>query len=100
MVGMARTPAALVGVVLRESRQRGIEFEAAWMLAVRSLPRSQPDILEWRAALAAVKPYWRAAYQGEASRANVPALSLSGAGWLALSERVREGVADEHTLAL
>ena len=97
---MARTPAALVGVVLRESRQRGIEFDAAWMLAVRSLPRSQPDILEWRAALAAVKPYWRAAYQGDATTSAVPALPVDASGLARLTERVREGAASERSVAL
>ena len=97
---MAPSPATLVGAILRECRRRDLEFEPAWMLAVRSLPRSQPDILEWRAALAEVKPYWREAYEGHATTRVVAVLQVDATGLARLTDRVREGSAPERSVAL
>jgi hypothetical protein len=93
---MARTPAALVGLVLRECRLREWQFDQAWSLAVRSLPRSQPDIMEWRAVLAELKPAWRDAYErnGHAA-ATLPAVVVSETAMVTLAVRVCEGASDE-----
>ena len=96
---MVPSPASLVGAILRECRRRDFEFEAAWMLAVRSLPRSQPDIMEWRLALAQSKPYWRSAYQGDATTRVVAVLHIDATGLARLTDRVREGASSERSVA-
>ena len=41
---MSPSPARHVGIVLREYRKRDWDFEQAWAQAMRTLPRSMPDI--------------------------------------------------------
>ena len=57
------SPASHVEIVLREYRKREWEFEQAWAQAMRTLPRSLPDIDEWRATLHSQKETWRGAYE-------------------------------------
>jgi len=60
---MAPSPAAHVGIVLREYRRLGWGFEQAWAQALRTLPRSAPEIENWRRALHDSKGSWRDCYE-------------------------------------
>lgn len=60
---MSPSPASHVGIVLREYRKRAWDFEQAWAQALRTLPRSLPDIDEWRDTLHGQKETWRASYE-------------------------------------
>lgn len=60
---MSPSPASHVGIVLREYRKLAWEFEQAWAQALRTLPRSLPDIAEWRRVLHGQKETWRDAYE-------------------------------------
>lgn len=55
-------PPAHVRIVLSEARKRDFPFEEAWTVAMRSLPRSHPDIEIWREALIWARPSYEAAY--------------------------------------
>lgn len=63
------TPAAHVRIVLGYHRELGTEFEAAWLSALRSLPKgtrqdARDQIGEWKPILAWAKEAFRAAYLG------------------------------------
>lgn len=65
------TPAQHVRVVLAEHRRHGTSFEAAWVSALRSLPKgsspsSREQLSEWKAALRWAKEYFRTAYELQA----------------------------------
>jgi hypothetical protein len=67
---MNATPAVHMGCVLKECRERGYDFDKAWELAMRSLPRGrtmeQRDYLtEWKDALRWAKPMFRQSYTEE-----------------------------------
>jgi hypothetical protein len=51
-----------VRVVLQGYRQRGYGFEQAWAQAMRTLPKTLPDLREWRDHFHAQKEMWRKAY--------------------------------------
>jgi hypothetical protein len=57
------TPASHVRIVLREYRTRGAGFEFAWAQALRSLPRNNPEVEEWRDTLHGHKEHWRDCYE-------------------------------------
>lgn len=59
---MDPTPATHVRIVLREYRTRGAGFEFAWAQALRSLPRNNPEVEQWRALLHGQKAHWRESY--------------------------------------
>jgi hypothetical protein len=65
---MQSTPAVHLGIVLRECRIRGYEFDKAWETAMRSLPRGRtPEqrfyLTEWKDALRWAKSNFRQAYE-------------------------------------
>ena len=60
---MSPSPAAHVGIILREYRKRDWDFEQAWAQALRTLPRSLPEIDDWREQLHDTKGSWRDAYE-------------------------------------
>src|SRR3954468_18891512 len=67
---MQLTPAIHLSCVLRECRVREFEFDKAWELAMRSLPRGRTDeqrtyLTDWKNALRWAKPNFRAAYAGQ-----------------------------------
>jgi hypothetical protein len=74
---MAPSPAAHVGIVLREYRRRGWEFEPAWAQALRTLPRSAPEIEEWRDQLHGTKETWRESYYERAGEPQIDPLALA-----------------------
>lgn len=64
---MTLTPAMHLRGVLGECRDRGYEFDKAWELAMRSLPRGRTEaqrvyLTEWKDALRWAKPSFRLAY--------------------------------------
>jgi hypothetical protein len=59
------TPAAHVRIVLAYQRRQGVEFDAAWTTAMKSLPRADPSARDWRPALRATREAWRSAYDAE-----------------------------------
>jgi len=76
---MYLNPAIHLGCVLRECRIRGYEFDKAWELAMRSLPRGRTDdqreyLTEWKDALRWAKGNFRIAYGTEHHERN----SLTG----------------------
>jgi hypothetical protein len=67
---MYLNPAIHLGCVLKECRTRGYEFDKAWELAMRSLPRGRTDpqreyLTEWKDALRWAKGNFRIAYGTE-----------------------------------
>jgi hypothetical protein len=59
----AESPAAHVRVVLAHHRRCGRPFNEAWASALRSIPRNDEQLPEYRAALRATKNVWRRAYE-------------------------------------
>lgn len=64
---LAMNLAQHVRIVLTEYGRRGIPFDEAWMLAMRSLPKGKNDIekaqlVEWKAALRWAKPHFGASF--------------------------------------
>jgi hypothetical protein len=55
----AATPARHMRVVLSWCRDQDMSFEEAWGTALRSIPRADADVPEWRAAIKATKAVWR-----------------------------------------
>lgn len=68
-------PQASTRIILSEARSRGIDFDPAWAMAVNRIQPSQlggtidpeldAELREQRALLEEVRPYWRAAYEGD-----------------------------------
>src|SRR4051812_17845639 len=74
---MEASPAVHLGIVLRECRIRGYEFDKAWETAMRSLPRGRtPDqrfyLTEWKDALRWAKTSFRQAYEVSYERDSFP----------------------------
>jgi hypothetical protein len=74
---MDTSPAVHLGIVLRECRIRGYEFDKAWETAMRSLPRGRtPDqrfyLTEWKDALRWAKTSFRQAYEVSYERDSFP----------------------------
>lgn len=61
-------PAQHVGVILAECRRRDYEFDPAWNIAMRSLPKPGDDeykqgyLDDWKKQLRWAKPHFRRAY--------------------------------------
>jgi hypothetical protein len=67
---MNATPAVHMGCVLKECRDRGYEFDKAWELAMRSLPRGRTMeqreyLTDWKDALRWAKPVFKESYVTE-----------------------------------
>jgi hypothetical protein len=62
----ADTPAKHVRVVLDYHRRRGVPFSEAWSSALRSIPRKDADVDDWRGALRWSREAWRECYEADA----------------------------------
>lgn len=58
------SPAMHVRIVLKGYRDRGYGFEFAWAQAMRTLPKTLPELQDWKHHFRAQKPMWRRAYEG------------------------------------
>lgn len=58
----ADTPAKHVRVVLAYHRRNGRSFDSAWSSALRSIPRADDEVPDWREALRWSRERWRDAY--------------------------------------
>ena len=67
----ADSPAAHVRVVLAYHRRAGRSFDEAWSSALRSIPRKDDEVPDWRSALRWSRERWRVCY--ETSELDVPA---------------------------
>lgn len=59
---MDPSPARHIRIVLGLYRDRDYAFEHAWAQALRSLPRTMPEVDEWREHLRDTKAHWKGAY--------------------------------------
>jgi hypothetical protein len=50
-------------LVLSEFKAIGTPFNLAWAAALRSLPRSHPELAEWKRELKWARPAFQAAYE-------------------------------------
>jgi hypothetical protein len=57
------SPAGHVRVVLAYHRRHGRPFSEAWASALRSIPRKDPSVADWRVALRWSREHYRVAYE-------------------------------------
>lgn len=81
LVGL-EPPRQLAEYLLPPMKRRGVSFDVAWDLAMRSIrwPASRREAREWENMLAATREGWRAAYEGDPMTAQEQAVSGLSAG--------------------
>lgn len=61
---VALIPPEQMRLVLSEYKALGVPFNVAWASALRSLPRSHPEMKAWKKELTWARPAFQAAYCG------------------------------------